>query len=279
MQFSLVLTLALVMGIFLPATAFASDIGVTINGTAVDFGDQAPAIIDGRTLVPVRAVFEAVGFEVDFDDQTRTVTLDSDEFAIRIAIDSATFTVNDQEFALEVSAQIIGGRTLLPIRAVLEAVGYFVEWDAATQTVLVASEPFATRPEQLQEALVWLAWFDTTYAEFAAMGNFAGQGAGTGMNAYSHPTKDDASLGFSWDDPSGTPVAIFLSTRLWLGVDEILVRDALEMFGDEAYVIFYAIFGTYEALIYRDGFVFNFTVDEGDAPVSSVRIQRGERLW
>ena len=115
-------------------------ISVTINGTAVNFTDQQPALIDGRTLVPVRGVFEALDFEVGWNPEARQVTLSRANDTIVITIDSATFTANGIGHTLDVPAQIIGGSTMLPIRAVLEAVGYELDWDGVTQTVIISTD-------------------------------------------------------------------------------------------------------------------------------------------
>ena len=131
------------------------DLTVEIDGVTVVFPDQQPVIVDGRTLVPVRGVFEGLGFEVDWDDATQTATLVAERYVyswmgelrimaaveqtyeINITIGSDVFTVNEEEYELDVYAQLIGGRTMIPFRAVLEAVGHFVDWDGATNTVVV----------------------------------------------------------------------------------------------------------------------------------------------
>ncbi|MCL2197998.1 MAG: stalk domain-containing protein [Defluviitaleaceae bacterium] len=125
--------------------AAPSPISVTVDGEAINF-DQAPVIVDGRTLVPLRAVFEHVGFDVEWEPTIETATLDRDDFTVVISIGSPTFTTNGSVIPLEVPAQIIAGRTLLPIRAVLESVGYFVGWDATANTVVVASGGHAAAP-------------------------------------------------------------------------------------------------------------------------------------
>lgn len=132
--------LVLFMGIFAPTALAASQIGVTINGTAVEFEDQMPAIVDGRTLVPVSDVFRALGFSTSWDGQARETTLVNNDHHIVIAIDSDTFYVNGTPQTLDVPAQIINDRNMLPIRAVLEAVGKDVDWDGAVQTVVITYE-------------------------------------------------------------------------------------------------------------------------------------------
>jgi len=139
---SAVLTLLLAAGIFAPTNLAAGEITVTVDGEAVSFPNQQPAIIDGRTLVPVRGVFEHLGFEVDWDQPTLTATLTGADHTVLITANAAAFTTNGQAFALDVPAQVIHGSTMLPIRAVMESVGYYVDWDDATSTVIISS----TRP-------------------------------------------------------------------------------------------------------------------------------------
>ena len=143
---------ALVFGVFAPFTAIADEITVSIDGEIVEFEGQGPAIVDGRTLVPVRGVFEALGFDVEWFQEPGTATLDRDDLAVRITVGVSFFLLNDAQHPLEVPAQIIEGRTMLPIRAVLESVGYYVGWDAATRTVLVSTNPIEdVQPEPVQE--------------------------------------------------------------------------------------------------------------------------------
>ena len=139
------ITLALILAITLAAplpSAAAQDISVEIDGKRVEFEGQQPVIVNGRTLVPVRGVFEQLGFEVTWETHyPNTATLISDDYTVHIEAGSTAFTVNEESYTLDVPAQLINGRTMLPIRAVLEAVGLYVAWDAVRQTVLVSEEP------------------------------------------------------------------------------------------------------------------------------------------
>ena len=117
-------------------------IHVVYNGTPVQF-DQPPIIQNGRTLVPMRAIFEAMGAEVTWIQSTQTVqaargtTLVTMRIGHNIMTVSSTISVDAHNFTLDVPAQIIGGRTLVPARAIAEAFGADVQWDAATQTVII----------------------------------------------------------------------------------------------------------------------------------------------
>jgi uncharacterized protein YkwD len=125
---------------FFPASA-QDVINVTINGRPVVFGDQPPAIVDGRTMVPVRGVFEALGFAAEWNASEQVVTLRRGGDVIVIIINAPEFAANGETYDLEVPAQIINGRTMLPIRDVLESVGYNVGWNAATNTVVITTGP------------------------------------------------------------------------------------------------------------------------------------------
>jgi len=121
-------------------SANAGEIRVTIDGQPVTFADQGPVIRDGRTLVPVRGVFEHLGFIVSWDGDARAAILTRSNDVIVITIDSATFTTNGTSYALDVPAQIINGSTMVPIRLPLESVGYGLDWDGANNTVVITSD-------------------------------------------------------------------------------------------------------------------------------------------
>jgi len=124
----------------------------------VQFADQQPVVIDGRTLVPVRGVFEILDFDVNWNKSTRTVTLRWLGYYIHeitITLGSDVFVTNGVRHVLDVPAQSIGGRTVLPLRLVLESVGYSVGWDEADRTVNVFLETGITNGIlAMQEELV-----------------------------------------------------------------------------------------------------------------------------
>jgi hypothetical protein len=121
-------------------TAFADD-GVTliVNGEKVDFtGDQEPVIQNGRTLVPFRAAFEKMGAEVKWYDDIRLCEAVYGETTVGIAIGDTKVSLGDgAEIESDVPAQIINGRTMVPLRILSESIGAEVNWDNATRTVTV----------------------------------------------------------------------------------------------------------------------------------------------
>ncbi len=91
--------------------------------------DIKPIVQNGRTLVPVRFISENIGATVGWDDATQTVSVKTKAKDISLQIGSATMLVNGAATTLDVPAQTIGGRTLIPLRALVEALGKQVFWD------------------------------------------------------------------------------------------------------------------------------------------------------
>jgi len=113
-------------------------ISIKVDGNAIPF-DQPPVIVDGRTMVPVRAIFEALGAGINWDDATKTVTAERWGVVIKMAIGNDVFYVDGRPVTLDVPAQIINGRTMVPVRAIGEALNCRVEWDGANSTVNIWS--------------------------------------------------------------------------------------------------------------------------------------------
>lgn len=113
-----------------------STISVKINGNYVQF-DQPPVLENGRTLVPLRAIFEALGANVQWDGNTQTVTATKDGTKITLQIGSTRMYVNGNIKTLDVPAKLINSRTLVPVRAISEAFGCKVDWIQDTQTVVI----------------------------------------------------------------------------------------------------------------------------------------------
>ncbi|KUP20773.1 copper amine oxidase N-terminal domain-containing protein [Paenibacillus sp. DMB5] len=139
------LALLLGLSLCLPAistTTYAksNDIRVNVEGESVEF-DQPPVIFDGRTLVPIRAVCEKIGATIKWDVGTRTTTVSKGNKTLSLQIDSQQMQVSGgSPVQLDVPPQIYNGRTLLPIRAVVENLGYEVTWDAAKQILSIEQE-------------------------------------------------------------------------------------------------------------------------------------------
>lgn len=137
------LWLCLVLFVFiilLPASTFAEgDIKVMIEDEYIQF-DVQPQIIDGRTLLPLRAIFEALGLEVLWNDETRTITGMSHEKVIILGVDSTIAYVDGQQRYLDVPSKIINGSTLVPVRFIAESLGLNVVWVQESKTILISRD-------------------------------------------------------------------------------------------------------------------------------------------
>ena len=125
------------MMLTVPAIAAEGDsVTVYSNGNLV--ADKG-IIVEGRTLVPVRGVFEYMGYEVEWDNDTKTATLTNGkkETVITLTNGNDTFTVNNTIITPEVPQQIIDGKFMLPLRAIGEAVNAKVGWNNDTKTATI----------------------------------------------------------------------------------------------------------------------------------------------
>lgn len=137
---ALLLTLAMIISC-LPMTVFAAleeNITVRLDGRELEF-DVPPQIVNGRTMVPLRKIFESMGAKVDWDNSTQTAIATDERCIVHATINNNTMKINGTPKTLDVAPQLIGGRTLVPARFVAEAFGATVDWDSYTSTVIISS--------------------------------------------------------------------------------------------------------------------------------------------
>ena len=124
----------------LTAGVMAEDaIKIFVNGKQVICEDVDPFIENDHTLVPMRAIFEALGASVDWDGDTRTVVSYDpvSDVSITLQIDSDTMFVGETPVTLETPARIANDVTVVPVRAIAEGMHSVVGWDGDTRTVTV----------------------------------------------------------------------------------------------------------------------------------------------
>ncbi|WP_422448305.1 stalk domain-containing protein [Thermoanaerobacterium sp. DL9XJH110] len=139
----LCITLAFIIVSCITPTALAQEnkaISIFIDGLPVIF-DVEPIIQNGRTLVPFRAIAEALGVQVDWDGETQTVIATDGKMIVKLQIGSKTAYCNEAPTALDVPPVISGGRTLIPLRFFSEAFNCKVEWDGVNRMVKITSPP------------------------------------------------------------------------------------------------------------------------------------------
>jgi len=133
---TILITLCMLTGVCGTAFAAYGDITVMVDGNALSL-PVPPVIVDGRTLVPARGVAEALGGSAEWNSYGRKVTITTADKTIELTIDSNTAYVNGSAATLDVPAQIVNDRTMIPLRFVGEALGADVNYSSSSQTVTI----------------------------------------------------------------------------------------------------------------------------------------------
>ena len=161
----LVSIISVLIGVFLISTIFispgkASDqIKVYVDGKQVKFS-VPPELVGGRTLVPLREIFEAMGAEVKWDYKEQLVTASRGKELVILQIGQKTASINGQKVTLDAVPIIVEGRTLVPLRFIGEALGADVNWNKKNLSVYINMDniaqgnlPVVGSKEKLKELL------------------------------------------------------------------------------------------------------------------------------
>ena len=141
---TLFLSLLMALTLTVPAAAYAgplaqnSGVEVQVNGETVDFDGAAAEISGGRTMVPMRAVLEALGAQVDYDRATRTVKASLGEVELTHVIGTDRIAVTGGEtLTMDAASYVKGGSSMVPLRFFSQALGCEVYWDRGARTAVV----------------------------------------------------------------------------------------------------------------------------------------------
>ena len=138
---------------------------MTVNGERRNIDDEgtAPVIQNDRTLVPVRAIIEAMGGAVSWNEDLQMASLTYHNDTIDLTINSITAYLNGAAHTLDTAPAIINNRTMLPIRFIAEGFKFTVGWTQETQTVTIAKANSAEDAEQPNEqAKVLVVYYSAT---------------------------------------------------------------------------------------------------------------------
>jgi len=116
-------------------SAKSGDITVMVNGKAINFPDQSPVVQNERTLVPVRFVAEALGYDVTWNQADNSVVIDDGKIVLYIG--KKTAKIDGKSVTLDAASTVIHNRTMVPLRVVAETLDCSVDWIAETKTVFV----------------------------------------------------------------------------------------------------------------------------------------------
>ena len=133
--------LMVVLSVFVSTGVLASgeDIKITIDGVELHT-ETSSKIVNNRTLVPMRAIFEAMGAKVEWDNKTRTAIGIKDHAKINLQINNPEASINGKEITLDSPAIIDNDRTLVPVRFIAESLGSNVSWNNKTRTVVIKNK-------------------------------------------------------------------------------------------------------------------------------------------
>lgn len=119
-----------------PAVNAENDINVYLNGSQLSF-DQNPLIVNDRTYVPARSIFEAFGMNVEWDNEAQSAYIYNNDTEISLSVNSNEMYINGEAVALGNTPFIENGRILVPLRAISEALDCKVNWDAVSCSVVI----------------------------------------------------------------------------------------------------------------------------------------------
>ena len=135
----LVSALAALIFMFAAHTSFANDdIKVYYNGYEIYF-DQPPVIQEGRTLVPMRKIFETIGARVEWEGETQSIYADYSGVSLVFQIGNTEYKKNCVYYTIDVAPVLINGYTFVPLRAVSENLFHDVEWVAEERAVMITA--------------------------------------------------------------------------------------------------------------------------------------------
>ena len=162
---------ALIMfsALYIPASA-NEEVSVVLDGEVLDF-DVQPQIINGRTMVPMRKIFESLGATVEWENSTQLIRAKRQDVTVVMQINSPVISVNGRNITLDVPPQLVNGRTLVPVRAVAESFDIHVIWDASYNNVVLSNYiPFDAPIQTFNYLCDWLLENGEAFAEYVYVG-------------------------------------------------------------------------------------------------------------
>lgn len=134
----------------------------------IDESGTTPIIQNGRTLVPIRAIIEAMGGSVTWEQDTQTAELQYNDDRIELTINSNTAYLNDTANTIDTAPVIINDRTMLPVRFIAEGFKFDVEWNDDTQTITIKKqsdelkEIAADKTQQSTDSKILVVYYSAT---------------------------------------------------------------------------------------------------------------------
>jgi hypothetical protein len=188
-------------------------IDIRVNGYLVEFPDTQPYVDkNNRTMVPIRFVSEALGATVDWDNPTKTATVSKDGISVDVTIGKKTITITDADGKvttkeMDTEAVTTGERTMVPVRFVAEALGAWVSWSSAFNTVLIYNDGLTADEINELQSLAYTQSFcsgkqkyensNTTFEDLNELAYEPGTLTG-------NVTRNSVYTGLTWNSKTGT---------------------------------------------------------------------------
>jgi hypothetical protein len=139
---------------------------VLVNARKVAFPDVKPVKKNERILVPLRFVSDKLGGKLSLVG--RNITIVKGDRTVKLTIGAKSATANGKTIPLDVAADAVNGRTLVPLRFISEALGESVEWDELNQFVWIGSKdvPDVTEAVKASDIKPYLKYYNGTAGEF-----------------------------------------------------------------------------------------------------------------
>lgn len=181
--------------------AFAdSDVKINVNGSLLQ--DAQAILKDGSTLLPVRSVSNALGGAVVWDNITKTASIDKDGTLVTITIGQKEIFVNDKKQKISTPAQVINGRTYVPLRTLGEALECDITWVNATKTVEISQ----------MDPSEYKAWYEVDKSgNLNIRTNINSQKWNGYSIVFRHIFTDNS---YSWDSQSGEGIVNYYSSSV-----------------------------------------------------------------
>ena len=131
-------SLALVLGLG-PVSAYAG-VGVIVDGQRLANAGQNVAIVDGRTFAPIVDIVQALGFAVDWDGSAAgPAVLRGFGMVVTLTVVRGELHADVNGSRVTIPSQMDGGMPMVPVRVVLESLGFGVDWDGATNSMIITT--------------------------------------------------------------------------------------------------------------------------------------------
>ncbi|MDI6907928.1 MAG: ABC transporter substrate-binding protein [Thermoanaerobacterales bacterium] len=166
------------------------------------------AVVEGgRTLVPLRAIFEALGAEVNYDGATGVIVATRGDTQVKLTLGQSSAAKNGQAVTLDVPAKAISGRTLVPLRFVSEALGAEVRWDAQANAVYISSLPSS-------EKVIKIGFIGPLSGDVSSFGEAVKQGFDLALEEANYQAGEFRIEAVVADDCANATTAVNVATKM-----------------------------------------------------------------